>query len=73
MSMQSACMMVAVSVLDVGKGTPLIRDRWMVIDRDMARVKPELISVVAIPGLSGYSNTLEPARVGQSNPERQAY
>ena len=30
--MQSACTMVAVSVLDVGKGVPSIGDHWMVIE-----------------------------------------
>ena len=30
--MQSECTMVAVSVLNVEKDTPLIGDRWMVIE-----------------------------------------
>ena len=42
-------------------------------DRDAERVNSGFIGVVAIPGLSSYSNTLEPTRVSQGNPGRQAY
>ena len=42
-------------------------------DRNEERVNSGLIGVVAIPGISWYSNTLEPARVGQGNSGRQAY
>ena len=62
--------MVAMSVLDLGKGAP-----WRSLDdnRDAEKLNSGLIGMVAIPGLSRYSNTLEPARVSQGNPGRQAY
>ena len=54
-----------------GKGRSINR-RSLNDDRDAERVNSGLIGVVAIPG---YSNTLvlEPVRVGQGIPGRQAY
>ena len=50
--MQSACRMAVVSV-SVGCGKRRSFDRWSLDgDRDTERVKPGLIGVVAIPGLS---------------------
>ena len=49
--MHSTCTMVAMSVLDVGKGRS-INSRSLNDDRDAERVNSGLIGVVAIPGIS---------------------
>ena len=50
--MQSKCMVVAMSVLDVGKLRHSINRRLLDDDRDVERVNPGLTGMVATPGLS---------------------